>query len=542
MGDFLEVKNLNFRYPQYKYIKEKDIFSNLSFSLKKGEITLFLAPPESGKTTLSGIITALIPRYTGGQLDGNVFINSADISEDHNLDITTQRTFNLIKKIGIVFQNPAEQILTTEVESEIGFALEALGHDYDFIKKKTEEIIEKIGIANLKGMDPSRLSGGEKRKLLLATLLALDPEIWILDETFEEIDPQGRVLLLNLLKSLNKTVFILTSKMLDVYKNYCSRFFLYDGKTLMEKTITPDNVFMSKAIETGLYLDAEKIKEAIKIYPSTGLVPAGQGVAEAAGAAKQEAALPGATENGSAEQGKCNGNVFLKAENLSFKYDNGNFGVNIKDFYLKSGEIVVLLGKNGSGKSTFAKIISGLITPLNGKTMIDNNTGLKESSSEELNKNVSYFFQNPDLQLFLPTVGEELAFGLKGSGKDKEEIKSMVNNAIDLFDLGNGEVPPAIMSYGARKRLQAAIYYLLNKKIVIIDEADSGISFNDYALIIKNIRNLTPTPAIMIISHDIKLSVGFADRILIMENGTFVDSEHGEKLAALLDISTAGER
>ena len=518
MGDFLEVKNINFRYPQYKYIKEKNIFSNLSFSLKKGEITLFLAPPESGKTTLSGIITALIPRYTGGYLEGNVFIDGADI--------TDERTFNLIKKIGIVFQNPAEQILTTEVESEIGFALEALGHDYDFIKDKTEEVIEKIGIAYLKGMDPSRLSGGEKRKLLLASLLALDPEIWILDETFEEIDPQARVSILTLLKNLNKTVFILTSKMLDIYKNYCSRFFLYDGKTLLEKNKTADNDFLVKAIEAGLYLDAEKIKEAIKIHPVTEKKIAEQ---EAAGSAAGQ----------DAGKNRVKENIFLKAENLTFKYDNGNFGINIKDFYLKSGEIVVLLGKNGSGKSTFAKIISGLIPASGGKIMLENNNGLQESSSGELNKNISYFFQNPDLQLFLPTVGEELSFGLKGSGKNKSEIKKMVDDAIELFNLGNGDMLPAIMSYGARKRLQAAIYYLLNKKIVIIDEADSGISFTDYALIIKNIRNLDPLPAIMIISHDIKLSTGFADRIIIMEDGTFVDSDNEKKLADLLDISTA---
>jgi len=508
MSDFLNVKNLSFRYPQYKYINNRDIFSNLSFSLKKGECTLFLAPPESGKTTLSGIMTALVPRYTGGELDGNILIDGTDITEE--------RTYNLITKIGIVFQNPEEQILTTEVESEIGFALESLGHDYDFIKNKTDDVLEKIGITHLKGMNPSQLSGGEKRKLLLASLLALDPEIWILDETFEEIDPQSRVSILDLLKNLNKTVFILTSKMLDIYKNYCSRFFLYDGKNLMEKTKTPDAVFMEKAIEDGLYLDIEKIRESIKIHPES--------------------------ERDQVENHAI-GNVFLKAEKLYFKYDDGNFEININDFYLRSGEIVVLIGKNGSGKSTFAKIISGLLKPSagSGKIMIENNGKLKESSSGELNRNVSYFFQNPDLQLFLPTVGEELAFGLKGSGKNKSEIKNMVNEAIDLFHLDNADMPPALMSYGARKRLQAAIYYLLNKKIVIIDEADSGISFKDYAFIIKNIRNLDPLPAVMIISHDIKLSVGFADRIIIMENGTFVDSDHEKKLANLLDISTAGE-
>ncbi|MCL2294903.1 MAG: energy-coupling factor ABC transporter ATP-binding protein [Spirochaetes bacterium] len=505
MKDFLKVKNLSFRYPGYQYVKEKDIFSDLSFSFKKGEITLFLAPPESGKTTLSRIITALVPRYTGGQLEGNVFLDETDI--------TKERACNLVTKIGVVFQNPEEQILTAEVESEIGFAIEVLGHDYDFIKQKTDDVIEKIGIAYLKGMNPSQLSGGEKRKLLFASLLALDPEIWVLDETFEEIDAESRVSLFNLLKSLNKTVFILTSKFLDIYKKYCSRFFLYDGKELLERAGAPDSSFMAKALESGLYFELEKIN----------------GITCKARAKQLQ------------EKKQDSEPIFLKAENLSFKYDNGSFAVNIKEFYLRSGEIVVLLGNNGSGKSTFAKILCGLLKPSAGEIMIENNGSLKESSQEDLNKNVSYFFQNPDFQLFLPTVGEELAFGLKQSGKSKAEIEKLAADTIELFRLENANMPPAIMSYGARKRIQAAIYYLLNKKIVIIDEADSGISFTDYALIIKNIRTLNPMPAIMIISHDIKLSIGFADRIVIMENGAFSEADCEKRVAELLEISLAPE-
>ena len=95
------------------------------------------------------------------------------------------------------------------------------------------------------------------------------------------------------------------------------------------------------------------------------------------------------------------------------------------------------------------------------------------------------------------------------------------------------------MSYGARKRLQAAIYYLLNKKILIIDEADSGLSFNDYTLILKSLRNLDPPPAVMIISHDMRLSAGLADRVLIMEGGSLLSGGSDERFKELLDISMA---
>ena len=135
--------------------------------------------------------------------------------------------------------------------------------------------------------------------------------------------------------------------------------------------------------------------------------------------------------------------------------------------------------------------------------------------------------------------GEELAFGLKTRRIDKEAQKKMIEQTVSLFRLESIDAPPAIMSYGARKRLQAAIYYLLNKKILIIDEADSGLSFNDYTLILKSLRNLDPPPAVMIISHDMRLSAGLADRVLIMEGGSLLSGGSDERFKELLDISMA---
>ena len=499
MAAFLEIKNLSFIYPEYRGIKKRYIFKDLSLSVDKGEIAVFLAPPESGKTTLSRIITALVPRYTGGILDGEISIGDTDIKNE--------KPYNLLSRAGIVFQNPEEQILTPQVESEIGFSLETSGHDYDIIKNKTDLAISKIQIDHLKGMNPAYLSGGEKRKLLFACLAASDPELWILDETLEEIDPEGRIFLLEFLRNEKKTVLILTSKMLDIYRRYCDRFFLYDGDSLLDEKIKPDLVFMEKALKCGVYLDSLKLKANIKRLP--------------------------------AEKDSPDSPVLVKASGIKFRYPNSEFSLKIDDFYLKSGEVTVLLGRNGSGKSTLAKIISGLLIPESGSVSLDNKGKMSASTPDELNRNTAYLFQNPDFQLFLPTVGEELAFGLKPGKIDKEAQKKMIEQAVSLFRLESIDAPPAIMSYGARKRLQAAIYFLLNKKILIIDEADSGLSFNDYTLILKSLRNLDPPPAVMIISHDMRLSAGLADRVLIMEGGSLLGAGSDERFKNLLDISMA---
>ncbi|MDX9800769.1 MAG: ABC transporter ATP-binding protein [Spirochaetia bacterium] len=499
MAVFLDIRNLSFIYPEYKGIRKRYIFKDLTFSVDRGEVAVFLAPPESGKTTLSRIITALVPRYTGGILEGEVYIGDKDVIKE--------KPYNLLSSVGIVFQNPEEQILTPEVESEIGFSLESSGYDYDLIKKKTDHAIAKTELEILREMNPAYLSGGEKRKLLFACLAASDPQLWILDETFEEIDPEGRVFLLEFLKKEKKTVLILTSKMLDIYRKYCTRFFLYDGENFLDEKPAPGNAFMEAALKCGVYLDSNKLKINIRKTPSDKVLSDSQ--------------------------------VLLKVSDIKFRYPNSEFLLEIDDFYLKRGEVAVLLGRNGSGKSTFAKIISGLLLPEYGSVSLEKNGQLYPATPDELNRNTAYLFQNPDFQLFLPTVGEELSFGLKAGKADKNEQKKMIENAIALFRLESLDAPPAIMSYGARKRLQAAIYFLLNKKIVIIDEADSGLSFNDYTLILKSLKNLDPAPAILIISHDMRLSAGLADRILVIEEGFLTSGDSGERFKKLLDISMA---
>ena len=140
----------------------------------------------------------------------------------------------------------------------------------------------------------------------------------------------------------------------------------------------------------------------------------------------------------------------------------------------------------------------------------------KEASAEKLNRNCSYLFQNPDYQLFLPTARAELEYGLKLQKLPQNQIDEKVKEAIKVFGIENPEAPPVLMSYGQRKKLQAAIYWLLEKKIVIIDEADSGISAMEYRQIIDAFRQSPAHPAILIITHDIQLAALTADNIFRM--------------------------
>ena len=516
MNPVLSVSDLNFTYPEYSSVKNRTLYNNLTFVAGKGEIVLFLAPPESGKTTLSRIITSLIPRYTGGILDGKITVCGTDVQ--------SEKPYNLNEKIGIVFQDPEEQILTPLVENEIGFTLETAGIDYDEIEKRVESAVDFMEIDNLKGKNPALLSGGEKRKVLISCLAASDPELWVLDETLEEIDPVARKKILEKLKKSGKTILILTSKMLDIYRNYCSRFYLFNGRDLVSEEGAPGKIFMEKAESAGVFLNHEKI-----VYPSGG--------------------------EGSVSDRK---EVLIRAENIRYRYPESTFSLSVDDFELRKGEVVALLGHNGSGKSTFAKILSGLIKPESGAIYLSCGNGvnevihkadkddaagkkdvelLKYADLLALNRNTAYLFQNPDYQLFLPTVKDELSYGLKGEKAAKSVISEKIRRASGMFRLEDPETPPSMMSYGARKRLQAAIYYLLEKKIILIDEADSGLSFDDYVSILDKLDSSSSPHAILVITHDVKLSAKIADRIVMMKNGEIITEDPEKEFEKLVNTT-----
>ena len=453
----LSVKNLSFQYPSYPGLESRSLFKGLSFELEKGSMNLLLALPGAGKTTLSRILTGLVPAYTGGQLSGEIRKEG---------------------ETGIVFQNPDEQLFCSTAEKEVVFPLETAGLSREEIGRRADAAFQKTGIEYLRCKKPIHLSGGEKRRLLISVLCATDPELWILDETLEEIDIRGREEILSFLKASGKTILILTAKMLDVYKKYADNFFVYAGGSLAQFADGYSHEFADAVKEGGFCLE---------------------------GAITDADALK-ALETATFE------NPLLKVENLRFSYPDSDFTLYIENFALEQGKTTAVIGTNGCGKSTLSHIIAGLLKPEAGKVLLDG----KEASAEKLNRSCSYLFQNPDYQLFLPTSRAELEYGLKLQKLPQDQIEEKVQEAIKVFGIEHPDAPPVLMSYGQRKKLQAAIYWLLEKKILIIDEAESGISSKEYRQIIDAFRQSPVDPAILIITHDIQLAAMEADNIFRM--------------------------
>jgi energy-coupling factor transporter ATP-binding protein EcfA2 len=195
------------------------------------------------------------------------------------------------------------------------------------------------------------------------------------------------------------------------------------------------------------------------------------------------------------------------------------FSLRIDHLHLDAGRTIAVVGDNGSGKSTLGRLLCGLLNPASGLIRIRKGATLQSAAAEELNRFTGYLFQDPDLQIFLPTVFEELALGLKHLNLPPEEIDRRVQQTVSLFALPAGEAPPSLMSYGTRKKLQAGVYYLLERPLMIIDEGDSGLSVNDFAEMVRIFR--IEERALIFITHDHRLAEALADEVVELQAGRF---------------------
>lgn len=458
MQEILKIQNLEYQYPSYPGLVFPQILKGINLSVKSGDFKIILGKPESGKSTLLKIILSLIPRYTDGKISGTV--------EYMETPVDQYKPYELIKMTGSVFQDPDEQIFTTACDTEIAFALESLGIPQEKMVHRVNSALQIMNIETLKQRNPATLSGGEKKKLLAACLYAANPEIWLLDEILDELDPGSAAKIVQNLLSEKKTVILFSSKMLDIFMDIpCNILVLQNGK-LVDTEGMNETDRRKLLIKEGLIVN---IKSSVnhKILQ--------------------------------------NPDRLITIKNLKYKYpENDEFTLFVENFHLNRGEIVALAGKNGSGKSTLGKLIAGLKDKESGSLTVN----------EKNNSPCGYLFQNPDYQIFLPTVAEELSFGLKLN--DSEIMDTIVK-----FNLPDKNVPPALMSYGTRKRLQAAVYYLMDKDIYILDEADAGLSLEDF----DNLINLLykKEKGILIISHNLNLCSRYSNRVYLIDSGRIIN-------------------
>lgn len=486
----LTVRDVNYRYRTRSDLALK----HCHFEAHAGEIILVAGASGCGKTTLMRCINGLIPRsYKGGDLSGEIRLHGKDPSQLSLADIS--------QLVGTLLQDPEKQVVGSYVLNEVAFGLENLGMPRADMIRRVDETLAYLGISHLRDRETFALSGGEKQKVALAGVLAMQPDIILLDEPLASLDPASSQEALQIFRKLadeGKTILLIEHRVEDVLSIHPDKvLYLEEGE---QRYFGPVPEFLQQANPTQVKLPAEISlhSEAIRArsYPP------------AASLAREDA------------------RALVEFKDVDYWYDPERPVLHGVNAVIREGDVIALLGANGAGKSTLVKHAICLLRPRRGQVLVEGNDTHKVTAAQTAHT-VGYVFQSPTHMLFAPTVVEELAFGPRNLGFDEPTIAANVAHALEVVRLqGLEDVPPLSLSFGQQRRVGIAAILAMKSKILVMDEPTAGQDYQSYTAFMDAIMAMrsgengkSPFKAIVFITHDVDMAVTYANRVWLFSDG-----------------------
>jgi energy-coupling factor transporter ATP-binding protein EcfA2 len=498
----------------------KAALNNINLKIKKGETVLITGPAGAGKTTLAYCLNGIIPHFFPGYLQGRVLIK--------NIDTRTVEIGDISRMVGMVLQDYSAQLVQPTVIDDVAFALENFGFDPDEIQKRVEEAITITGLTGLENRNPHTLSGGEQQLCAIAGVLALKPEIIVLDEPVSSLDPIGAEKVSNLLRKLKEKeniTMIIIEQRLDEFISWADKLIvLNEGKIIAEgKPLDILNDYEKLELMVRyrvnvpqLFLLYYKLKKTYNLPPLKSLSVKDFPI---------DFLLDRPLKVTIKEHDFYNVNPkldpIIMIRNLTYVYPNGVKALNNINVEFYQGEFVAIIGQNGSGKTTLLKHILGLLKPTSGKVIV---CGLDTSVHDvtEISKYVGMVFQHPDRQLFKTQVKDEIAMSLRRFKLTREEMERRIDDILKLVELQNYKNHGTFnLGLGERKRLALAATLATQPKILLVDEPTTGQDLKLKIEIMELLKRLNEQTNITIIfvSHDMEIVAKYAKRSIIMSNG-----------------------
>ncbi len=457
---------------------------DLYLHVREGELVLLTGPSGCGKSTLARCLNGLIPHSSAATMSGQVIVDGLSTREHAVSELATH--------VGLVFQNPATQLFCLTVEEEVSLGPVNLGLLAAEVAKRCESAITATGMEHLRGQRVNTLSGGEQQRVTIASVLAMQPRILVLDEPTSNLDLKGTRLVLETLDRLRReqgiTILVIEHR-------------------LHEMEGLADRVLIMKAGRLVVDGPRQQVFGQKKLLSQLGIrypwPPRGDKLAYSAPVPVGLAGHPRDQE------------PLVELVDVEFGYGSGSLLQRL-NMAIYPGELVALAGDNGTGKSTIAKIIAGLLKPQKGQVAWSDG-----ARSLKLGRRVGLLLQDPLLQLFTNTVADEVAFGPRNFDIFSDERHQEVLEATGLAALQ--ERDPYALSSGEQQRTALAAVLSLQPKLLILDEPTMGQDWDHLSrfmdfLVALNKRGQT----ILLITHDYKLICRYAQRILVLENGHIV--------------------
>lgn len=515
---FINIKGLSHKFN----IKDKDgnkvgenwAVKDVDFLADKGEMIAILGRNGSGKSTFARHLNGLLVPQ-----EGTVIIGGQDLSKVSVLS-------SIRRQVGMVFQNPDNQIVGNTLAEDVGFGLENLGMSSVDIWDKIDEMLELTGLAAYKYSNTSRISGGQKQKLAIASAMAMMPECIVLDEATSMLDPQGARDMLELVQKLHRekniTVIMVTHKISEALM--ADRVYILDNSKIVAEG-TPEDVFtdVERLKKYGLEIPVRmKLEAGIPVDICSEYKKKHLQISQDAGVSADHI---GDSGNSLSNSRRC----IVELQNVSYSYMNGNEEYKaLSDIDLKiyEGQVVSVIGQTGSGKSTLLQMINKLIAPQSGHVYLYETDVQRVRNIKDIRRRIGYVFQFPESQLFENTVLKDVMYGPINFGMSKEEAERVAENALDLVGVPKkyADYSPFELSGGLKKRVAIAGILAYEPEILILDEPACGLDGESREQLWNLIRTLNreKNVTIILVSHDMEDVYEMSERVLLMDHGRIV--------------------
>lgn len=470
----IHIQNVSFTYEQ----ADTPSLKNINLSVKTGECVLLCGKSGCGKTTLIRLLCGMLPDFYNGAFTGSVSVKG--------IDPVTAPMYEIAKTVGTVFQNPRTQFYTVNTTSEIAFGCENFGMEPKLIRDRVYETADALHINALLDRNIFQLSGGEKQKIAFASIYAVNPDIYVLDEPSSNLDNHAineLQSMLQFLKAHGKTIVIAEHRIRYLKELADRAVYMKEGQIEKEYTMQE--------------LDSMSIAERME----TGIRPVSLG------------GFSSVIKEQSESSGDIGGNASIQMKDVCFSYTKykGQPSLTIPEACFPAGTVIAVTGNNGAGKSTLVSVVGGLLKNKKGTVKLNGNI---QSAKERLF--VSYMvMQEVNHQLFTDSVKEEIVLGVKNP--DEGALHTVLTK-MDIERLKDRH--PMTLSGGQKQRVAIAAAVFCKKKILIFDEPTSGLDFFHMMQTAELIKTLKADDTyIFVITHDYELIAAACDIAVEVKNG-----------------------
>ena len=499
----IKLDDVSFSYGH----EAQNALDHVSLAIEKGEFVGVIGPSGAGKSTLAAVMSGAIPHHYTGQLFGATLVDDRDTCEITLTDISSV--------VGSVLQDIDAQMVAPIVEDEMLFGLENFGIPHDLIEERISQTLTTVGISDLRHREIATLSGGQKQKVAIAAIIAMAPNVLVLDEPTAALDPASSTLVFDTLRQINRehgiTVVVIEQKVALLSK-YCSRVLVMaDGKLAFDGE--PHQVFAHASELRQMGVDSPRVARIANSLAEVGLLPSDQ------------APCLNAVPRG------VNQEPVVELTDVTFAYPHGGASVSNLNMCVYPGELVGIIGQNGAGKTTLTKLLNGLLHPASGTVrMAGMNTADVPTSA--IAAKCATLFQNPDRQLCRDTVLDEVAFGLELHGVGTDEARQRARVAAERFGLPLDESPFSL-SRGQRQMVALASVVVLDPQVVLLDEPTSGLDYRECMTVMETVSEMAERGcAVIMVCHDMEVVSDFAQRLVVMADGRILERGDANRIFA----------